>query len=99
MISYFFTENPPRKVNKPKTNKIPPSSIPKYSKNVRKNINIPKQIMAADINTMPTIWDISSISFNIKMETNVIKSGAMPRAMGYMLVKDPNLYAFNKNTW
>ena len=34
----FFTEKPPKKVNKPNTNKIPPSSIPKYSKNVRKKI-------------------------------------------------------------
>ena len=42
----YFIENPPRKVNKPNTNKIPPSSIPKYSKNVRKNINMPKQIKA-----------------------------------------------------
>ena len=69
----FFTEKPPKKVNKPKTNKIPPISIPKYSKNVKKKINIPKQIKAF-LNFMKFIWDSDEdkeVEFSFLIKTDL----------------------------
>ena len=66
-------EKPPKKVNKPKTNKIPPISIPKYSKNVRKKINIPKQIKAF-LNFMKFICDNdedTEVKFSLLIKTDL----------------------------
>ena len=58
----FFIENPPRKVNKPNTNIIPPNSIPKYSKKVRKKIT---NHLIISVVTICVMWSI--FTFGLKV--------------------------------